>query len=84
MNIQWDPWSLLAKSNGEQVFFFKKIHLKSNLLGDKIRELVPKAVGGIVYDQTHDNESYFHKGRFLHCLPIIAQVFLFPSLRKII
>jgi len=43
--------------------------------GDKLRELVPKTAAAIMYDQTHDNKSYFETNRYLECLPISAQVF---------
>ena len=43
-------------------------------IGDKIRELVPKAPYGIIYDQTHDNVSYFESNSYLQCLPFSAQV----------
>ena len=43
-------------------------------IGDKIRELVPKAPYGLIYDQTHDNVSYFESNSYLQCLPFSAQV----------
>lgn len=42
--------------------------------GEKWKYLLPKAPYGILYDQTHDNPSYFDRNNFINCLPIISEM----------
>ena len=36
--------------------------------------MTPRVPLGILYDQTHDNPSYFEREDFFNCLPLIAEM----------